>query len=107
MKLRYVLMMALTALLLASCNFSLAEDITPPPDYIAPTPLPTLGALFPAQAPNIENGAAIFADKCAPCHGATGMGDGPQGKQLPVTVAALGLPESARPAAPAQWFTVV
>jgi mono/diheme cytochrome c family protein len=106
MKLRLSFFIIL-ALLLTACTFSLAEDVTPPPNYVPPTPAPTLGPLFPATAPSLENGAAIYAEKCAACHGATGMGDGPQGKQLPVTVAALGLATTARPAAPADWYTTV
>lgn len=97
----------LLALLLASCNLSLAADITPPPDYRSPTPPPTLGPLYPAEPPNLERGRAIYAEKCQACHGVSGLGDGPQGKQLPVRVAALGLPEVARPARPDRWFTVV
>ena len=109
MKFRFPVILALTTLafLLSACNFTLAEDITPPPNYVPPTPAATLGPLFPAQAPSTENGAAIFAQKCAPCHGATGLGDGEQGIQLGVTVPAFGLPEIARPASPAQWYTVV
>src|SRR5574340_1020265 len=95
------------ALVLAACNFTLAEDVTPPPDYIPPTPMPTLGALYPADAPDVQKGAAIFSEKCAPCHGAAGLGDGPQSMQLPVTVPGIGLPEVARPASPAGWFKVV
>ena len=95
------------ALLLAACNFTMAADITPPPDYIPPTPAATLGPLYPAQAPSTENGALIFAEKCAACHGSTGLGDGEQGIQLGVTVPAFGLPEIARPASPAQWYTIV
>jgi mono/diheme cytochrome c family protein len=106
MKLRYILF-TLLVLALSACSFSLAEDVTPPPNYISPTPPPTLGPLFPPEAPSIERGAAIFADKCVACHGPKGMGDGDQGKQLPVTVAALGLPQFARPAAPVDWYTTV
>src|SRR5574340_1596218 len=95
------------ALVLAACNFTLAEDVTPPPDYIPPTPMPTLGALYPADAPDVQKGAAIFSEKCSPCHGAAGLGDGPQSMQLPVTVPGIGLPEVARDAAPADWFKVV
>jgi mono/diheme cytochrome c family protein len=107
MKSRFSLILILLGLTLTACNFSLAEDITPPPDYVPPTPAPTLGPLFPAQTPDLSNGATIYAEKCAACHGETGMGDGEQGKQLPVSVAALGLPEVARQASPAKWFTVV
>src|SRR5215211_9283421 len=106
MKFRLVILVAL-ALLISACNFTLAEDVTPPPNYVPPTPGATLGPLFPAQAPRTANGAMIFAEKCAPCHGATGLGDGEQGIKLNVTVPAFGLPEIARPASPAQWYTVV
>lgn len=107
MKLRIPILLTATAIIITACNFTLAEDVTPPPNYVPPTPAPTLGPLFPAQAPSIENGAAIFAQKCAPCHGATGLGDGAQGIKLGVTVPAFGLPEIARPASPAQWYTTV
>ena len=106
MKFRFVIIITAT-IILTACNFTLAEDVTPPPNYVPPTPAPTLGPLFPEQVPSIENGAAIFAEKCAPCHGITGLGDGPQGIQLGVTVPAFGLPEIARPASPAQWYTTV
>ncbi|HSL44381.1 MAG TPA: c-type cytochrome [Anaerolineales bacterium] len=106
MKFRFAIIVAL-AFLLAACNFTMAADITPPPGYVPPTPAATLGPLFPAQAPSTDNGALIFAEKCAACHGETGLGDGEQGIQLGVTVPAFGLPEVARPASPAQWYTVV
>src|SRR5512144_1845979 len=107
MKLRIPLLLTAATILLSACNFSLAEDVTPPPGYVSPTPAPTLGPLYPAQAPSTQNGALIFAEKCAPCHGTTGMGDGQKGIQLGVTVPAFGLPEIARPASPAQWYTTV
>jgi mono/diheme cytochrome c family protein len=100
-----ILFLTLT-LLLTACNFTLAEDITPPPNYIPPTPLPTL-VLYPQQKPNLANGQAIYAEKCAPCHGVTGLGDGEKGIQLSVTVRAFGLAEIARPASPAQYYTMV
>jgi mono/diheme cytochrome c family protein len=106
MKFHFAIIAGLTVLL-AACNFTLAQDVTPPPGYVPPTPAATLGPLFPAQTPSTENGAVIFVEKCAACHGATGLGDGEQGIQLNVTVPAFGLPEIARPASPAQWFTTV
>ncbi len=93
--------------LLGGCTFTLAADVTPPPDYRSPTPPPTLGPLYPPEAPNLERGAIIYANKCLPCHGERGLGDGPQGKQLPVRVTALGLPEIARNVRPAEWYRVV
>jgi mono/diheme cytochrome c family protein len=107
MKLRHAIIFAISATLLAACTFTLAADVTPPPGYVSPTPAPTLGPLFPASAPDTVKGAAIFAEKCAPCHGTTGMGDGPQSASLPATVAAIGLSDVANKAAPSAWFTVV
>ncbi|HNB37481.1 MAG TPA: hypothetical protein PK414_14745, partial [Anaerolineales bacterium] len=98
MKLRHLLLLAIGTILLAACNMTLAADVTPPPGYVPPTPVPTLGPLYPNSAPNIENGKVIFADKCAPCHGDTGLGNGPQSKDLPVSVIPIGLPEFAREA---------
>ena len=107
MKCSPLILFLTSAITLTACNFTLAQDVTPPPGYVPPTPAATLGPLFPAHAPSIENGAIIFAEKCAPCHGVTGLGDGEQGIQLNVPVSALGLPEIARPASPAQWYVVV
>jgi len=107
MKLRHLIFFAISAALLTACNIRLSADVTPPPGYVAPTPAPTLGPLYPASAPDLENGAAIYEVKCAPCHGTTGLGDGPKGKELQVTVAAFALPETARKASPAAWFTTV
>jgi len=92
--------------LLSACNFTLAEDVTPPPDYVSPTPVPTL-VLVPPHTPNVAKGAAIYVEKCLPCHGETGLGDGEQGLKLGVPVKAFGLPEIARPASPAQYYTTV
>ena len=105
MKFRIAFITLVAALLLSACT--LASDITPPPDYIPPTPMPTLGPLFPASAPDVQNGSVIFATECAPCHGDTGLGDGPQSQQLPLPVPAIGMAEKGQLASPAEWFTVV
>lgn len=97
----------LIAMILSACNFTLAEDVTPPPGYVSPTPMPTLGPLYPASAPDLQAGAAIFTEKCAACHGAQGLGDGPQGLQLGVTIPAYGLADVARQASPVEYFTTV
>lgn len=41
-------------------------------------PIPTA----PAQAPDLTQGATLYQNQCAMCHGATGHGDGPVGLQL-------------------------
>ncbi len=107
MKLLHILTLSLAAGLLSACSFTLAADVTPPPDYVSPTAMPTLGALVPAAAPDVQDGATLFAQNCTPCHGAKGLGDGPQSMQLPVTVPGIGLAAVARQASPEAWFKMV
>ncbi len=107
MKFRTLFLLTLTSLLLAACTFTLAEDVTPPPGYRSPTPPPTVGPLYPAAAPDLTTGQAIYAEKCLPCHGEKGFGDGPQNAQLPVSVAPIGMADTARAVAPAEWYMVV
>lgn len=108
MKFRIAIFLVFITTTLTACNLSLAQDVTPPPGAVQDAQAqPTHGPVFPAQAPSLQNGEAIFAEKCAPCHGETGMGDGPQGQQLPVPVPELGLPEVAAQASPAAWYLTV
>jgi mono/diheme cytochrome c family protein len=104
--------LSITALLLLSaCSLSLAEDVTPPPGAQTPVlqeqPTEMTGPFFPVVAPNPTSGASLYAEKCAPCHGDTGMGDGPRAAQLSVPVAAIGDPALARQKTPSEWFQIV
>ena len=98
------------ALLLGGCGLSLAEDIAPPANYkepvvdIQPTAASTV---FPLVAPDPAQGAAIFTEKCVPCHGQSGMGDGPMAANLANPPAPLGSPDLARQSRPADWYTMV
>lgn len=108
------------ALLLAAAwtaGCSLAGDITPPPALataqaeqpaIAPV-VPETGQPFtpPATAPDLAAGAALYAERCAPCHGPTGLGDGPQAAALSIPPTALGAPEIQQAATGATWYDVV
>lgn len=80
------------SLMLAAC--SLAGDVTPPPGVpvdVVSAPLssasnsaaPVEGGLgYPAQPPSVAQGATIYAEQCAACHGPTGKGDGPTAAEL-------------------------
>jgi len=93
-------------LALSAC--SLASDITPPPNYQPPVAQPTAAQVsYPLVPPDPSQGAAIFPEKCAPCHGDTGLGNGPQASRLPNPVAAIGTAEVARLAKPETWYDVV
>ncbi len=98
---------------LSACSFSLAEDIKPPPGSEMQMPVDrtqpevTSGPMYPMVPPRPANGASLYTEKCAPCHGSSGQGDGPQAAELPNPVAPLSNPEFARQAAPADWYEMV
>ncbi len=100
------------SLFLSSCNFTLAADVTPPAGYqqepvvVAPAES-TTGPLYPLIPPDPSAGASIYAEKCAPCHGTSGLGNGVKAKDLPNPVTAIGSPEIARNSTPGQWFKIV
>lgn len=110
---RHLLFLFLFASLgLTGCNFTLAADVTPPPGYqqqpIAAAQVETTsGPLFPLIPPNPDSGKAIYLEKCEPCHGNSGLGDGSRSQDLPNPVPPIGSAEFARRASPAQWFTIV
>jgi mono/diheme cytochrome c family protein len=92
---------------LSACNFAFTEDITPPPDYASPTPLPDIGILYPEKPPSPARGEGFFTGYCAPCHGKEGLGNGVMASQLPVAVPAIGLDEISRNVTSAEWYTII
>ena len=58
----------------------------------------------PATPPSPGNGSLLWAENCAPCHGATGKGDGPTAASMEFTPADFTNPEVARNREPAQMF---
>jgi mono/diheme cytochrome c family protein len=113
LKLRHLMILSISMLLVSACSFSLAEELTPPPGSLqqsAPETKPVLtvaGPLYPLVPPDPVQGEATYIEKCAPCHGANGMGNGPQASQLPVPAAAIGSAEIARASIPADWYTLL
>ncbi len=105
-----ILIPILLLVLLAGCA-SLSEDITPPPGAQMPvqpqvTPTEEL-PVFPMLPPDPARGEPIYALKCAPCHGETGLGDGPDASELPNPVPPLGSIDLARQSTPADWYLMV
>lgn len=98
------------AVFLAGCGLTLAQDVTPPPGAESYTALDTpeaVEAVFPLVPPDPGEGKLIFNEKCASCHGATGLGDGAQADELPVPVSPLGDANLADAARPMDWFLMV
>lgn len=97
------------ALGFSACSFSLAQDVTPPPGYQPPvyTEPEQLVGNYPESAPNPALGQAIYQEKCEPCHGEAGLGDGPMSTSLPDEVARIGAAQIAIDASPLEWFSIV
>jgi mono/diheme cytochrome c family protein len=83
----------------------------PPPGYqqqpVAASQAESTEALFPLIPPDTNEGKAIYQQKCAPCHGISGLGDGERAQDLPNLVTPIGSLDVARQASPAEWFNVV
>jgi len=99
---------------LTGCSgLSLAADVTPPPDYTPQAPqsseqvVASQSSLFPLVPADPDQGEAIYLEKCLPCHGEKGMGDGPQAMNLPNPPPPVGSLEVARTARPADWYSIV
>lgn len=113
MKPRTSVFVIIAGLSLAACN--LAGDVTPPPGVsTAPRAAATqpivaepVQLIPPSQLPSPEDAGALYDERCAPCHGQTGLGDGPQAADLPVAPAAIGAAELADSASPSAWYDVL
>jgi mono/diheme cytochrome c family protein len=62
---------------------------------------------YPSVPPNPVAGQAIFVEKCQPCHGEQGLGNGPDANDLPNPVAPIGSVDFARESYPGEWFHVL
>jgi mono/diheme cytochrome c family protein len=107
MKYRWLALVTFLSVGLAACSLTLAEDITPPPGYLSPTPPPTTGPLYPPAPPSPQRGAALYLQDCQPCHGEKGLGNGPLSGQMPVSVPSISLREVESQFTPADWYTLV
>lgn len=117
------IVLILAVLFLAGC--SLSDDVTPPPalataQAIQPASVATSDSAGlppvasaseslepPSTEPDLASGQTIYLDKCIQCHGPVGMGDGDMVANLESPPPALGDPDIARQAVPADWYTTV
>jgi len=94
---------------LSSCSVSLASDVTPPPNYQAPTEQESVisDTTAPILPPDIVEGKLIYQEKCQPCHGEGGLGDGIQSSQLPVPAAEIGKFDFSKDKNPSDWYKII
>ena len=100
----FILATALVLLSLVTLSFvgaipSAQAQPTPPP-YDANTVPP------PSQDPIALFGSSLYLENCAPCHGETGLGDGPTASELMVQPAPFADPALIWDRAPAELFHV-
>jgi mono/diheme cytochrome c family protein len=109
-KLNAKLVLAATLILVSSlaCNLSLAEDVLPPPGAdLSGQPVESTEIEYPSSAIDLAHGAEIYAQSCAPCHGESGLGDGPQAGDLPFEVPPIGTIAFGAEPALDDWFLQV
>lgn len=106
---RSILLLLSIILLGTACT--LAGDPVPAgPIQTGPLPGEAVAADLPVSLPRAQSGAVIFVERCASCHGAGGLGDGPfspqiaeQGRELPN----LSDPVLARSRSPQEWYRII
>lgn len=88
-----------TLWLITLSQVAYAQQPTPPP--YDPAAVPT-----PAQPPFAAFGAGIYAENCAPCHGATGGSNGPSSGGLPKPPPQFSDPATTWARSPAEYFHI-
>lgn len=105
-------LVTVAAMVLVGCTMS-SRPTLPVEVLLTPAAMPTVaadGEAAPLQPPNAAAGAAIYAEKCAACHGNAGKGDGPSAAQIRAQgklVASLVEPARFRTARPRDWHDVI
>ncbi len=93
----------LATVLLMITSLSTFAGILPqelPPDH------PPLQPTLPLR-PSANQGKAVYAESCAPCHGETGKGDGPSASGLPAPPTDFTAPDPLLSLAPQSIFNVI
>lgn len=105
------LVLVVSFMLITGCTGPMIQDIAPPRS-VQSTPLAVssvfgVADISPLLPPDPDAGEAIFMNECAPCHGDSGMGDGPRAEKLPVIPPPVGSPAYSRAVPPTRWFQVI
>ena len=88
----------LTLLILTSPSPILAQEPPTPPPFEPDT------IIAPLAPPSARRGSTIYAESCAPCHGAEGNSDGPTVPGLPAPPPLFAERESVWDHSPAEYF---
>jgi mono/diheme cytochrome c family protein len=76
----------------------------PPPPTFAPVVI-----AYPEAAPNMDEGAELFAEFCTECHGENGQGNGPLvlAGQIPTEIRDFTDPNTTLDTTPQDWFDII
>lgn len=89
-RLRTSFPVACMLVVLASVGFALGQQ---PEKWVAPARATKKKNPVAADDKSIAAGKAVYAQQCLSCHGASGKGDGPAAKDLPVKAGDLAAPD--------------
>ncbi len=108
MRLSGIFIILLTGFFLASC-VSLAQDVTPPPDYQPPAAISPqeTAAVFPLVPADPHNGKLVYEQNCADCHGISGRGNGAQSNNLAASPDVLVDPIQMQNTSPVQFYQII
>jgi len=81
-----------------------AEEVAAPAAQEPSPPFDLAQVPAPVTPPNARAGRALFTQNCAPCHGETGLGDGPAAADLPSPPTAFADPNAVWERSPAELF---
>ena len=82
----------------------LAEEVTAPTGQQPSPPFDLAQVPAPATPPTARSGRALYTENCAPCHGETGLGDGPAAAELPSPPTAFADADAVWERSPAELF---
>lgn len=96
---------------ITGCAGPMIQDITPPRNLQstpqAASSISGVVDISPLLPPDPVAGKEIYTEECAPCHGDSGMGDGPRAEKLPAIPPPVGSPAYSRAVPPTRWFQVI
>jgi len=78
-----------------------------PPPTLTPVRPSVIELGYPLTPPDLTQGASIYAQQCAGCHGDTGAGDGPVALNAGLMPGNFRDPASARSQTPHEWFSTI
>lgn len=102
-----VMLMATACVGLGGEPAIISTRLPAPTPTVTPVTPPVIELGYPATPPDLTNGARIYVEHCAGCHGDTGEGNGPVALNAGLVPGSFLDPTSARSQTPHEWFSTI